>query len=252
MRRELIRLRENALLSRKALAHKLNITDRTVRRWETGDSTPEIDLRGDLAAIYGCTVAEVNAAIEGAVPNGYHSVTNDLGLLVGLEQSATAVRWWEPLIVPALLQTERYATAVEAAAAAPAGPDAIAHKVSFRLRRQQVLTRQPYPLRLWALLDASVLLRVTGGPEVMDEQVSHLREMNSRPNISIRVVPLDGRVHAAMGSSMLLTAPGGDVPYVAVSENVASVTYQGGASDVAAHLATWDHLWELADDLANL
>lgn len=245
-------MRENALLSRKALAHKVGVTERTVGRWELGTTAPDIDVRSELASIYGVSIAELNAAIAGAVPNGYHSVTNDLGLLVGLEQSATELRWWELAAVPALLQTEAYATAVESAATTPAGPDEIAHTVSFRLRRQQVLTRQPYPLRLSALLDASVLLRTTGDADVMAEQIDHLRAMNRRPNVSVRVVPLDGRIHAARGAFMLLTAPGGDVPYVVVSETISDVSYQGSATDVSTHLAAWDHLWELADDLENV
>lgn len=243
-----MRLRENALLSRKALAHKLGITDRTVRRWETGDSTPEIDVRGGLASIYGCSVSELNAAIDGAVPNGYHSVTNDLGLLVGLEQSATEVRWWELAAVPALLQTEAYATAVESAATRPAAATEVARRVAFRLQRQQVLVK-PYPLKLWALLDASIFLRTTGSPDIMAAQLDHLRTMGERPNVHIRTTPLDGRIHAARGAFMLLTAPGGDVPYVVVSETVSDVSYQGSTADVSAHLATWDHLWGLSDDL---
>lgn len=250
MRRELVRLRENALLSRKALAHKLGVTDRTVRRWETGASTPEIDVRADLADALKCSVAEVNAAIAGAMPNEYHVVAHDLGMLVGLEQSAVELRWWESVTTPALLQTEAYATAVESVGPFSVSPEEISRRVSLRLQRQQVLTKPYHPLKLWALLDASILLRMTGDSDVMAGQIAHLHAMNERPNIQIRTTPLDGRAHVVRGAFMLLTAPGGDVPYVVVSETVSDVTYQGSAPDVSAHLTVWDHLWSMSDELA--
>lgn len=85
-----------------------------------------------------------------------------------------------------------------------AGPEEIARRVSFRLQRQQVLTRQPYPLRLRALLDASVvLLRTTGDAAVMAEQVDHLR---AGPDAAVLVADLRG--HGSRGDGLRGPAAG--------------------------------------------
>lgn len=209
-----------------------------------------MDMRKRYADALQWPLSKFNAALaedDGlTVIDGYHSVTNDLGLLVGLEQGASELRTWQPVVVHSLLQTESYARSIERLW--PPGAtddDEVDRRVAFRLERQRVLTRQPFPLRLWALLDASVFMRTTGGPDVMAAQLAHLRALDELPNVDVRVAPLDEQVHvAARGSFVLLTAPGGAVPYVVVTETVSDVTYQGNAGDVRAHLEVWDHLWE--------
>ena len=252
MRTELTQWREALGLTPEQLALRMDVNVRTIYRLESGSTeSPRIGLRTKLAKALGRSLAEINGAIRGT-PNG-HTVTNDLGLLVSLEQSSSELRWWESVVVPALLQTEDYAIAVESVGPRPAAPEEAERRATFRLQRQRVLTRRPLPLQVWALLDRSIFLRTTGGPKAMANQLDHLRAMDELPNVRIRVTPLDGRVHpAARGSFMLLTAPGAEVPYVVVTETISDVNYQGNATDVSAHLATWDHLWELSDDLAKV
>lgn len=61
------------------------------------------------------------------------------------EAQAHALRWYEPLLVPGLLQTEDYARAVLRGAQADASDDQIEQQVAARLARQDILTRRHPP-----------------------------------------------------------------------------------------------------------
>ena len=84
-----------------------------------------------------------------------------------IEERATEIRWWEPLLVPGLLQTPEYARAVLASWRRDNGDD-IEAKVTARIERQAILDRDNPP-ELRALLDESVLYRCVGSAAVMAE-----------------------------------------------------------------------------------
>jgi Domain of unknown function (DUF5753) len=68
---------------------------------------------------------------------------------------ATVLRWYEPLVVPGLLQTEDYARAI--LSARPDGNLAdLEEQVAARMARQNILDRTGAP-QLWCILDKSVL-----------------------------------------------------------------------------------------------
>ncbi|HEV7760010.1 MAG TPA: helix-turn-helix transcriptional regulator [Acidimicrobiales bacterium] len=247
VRRRLIEMREERGLTREALAERLDCNVRSVTRWEAGQRTPQMAQRVALAEALDRPLADVLRALddhEDGRLNG-HRVSR-LGHLVGLEQGAGELWTFETTVVPGLLQTEAYATAVERVAPDRPAAAEVARRVSLRLRRQTALDS----LHLRALVDASVLLRVTGGSEVMARQVDHLRSMAARPNVEIRILPLDERAHAAgRGSFMVFTSPDDDLPFMVTIDTAAGVEYLGKPHEVAAHVELWRHLWRIADDL---
>jgi hypothetical protein len=85
----------------------------------------------------------------------------------------------------------------------PVPPSETKRRVEARLARQQVLTRDN-PLGLSAILDQSVLQRRFGNPDVMREQLNQLIEMSERDNISLRILPLNGRHPIGTGAFALL------------------------------------------------
>lgn len=254
MRRRLVERREEQGLSREALAHKMDANVKTVQRWEAGTRTPQMAQRVDLAAALDWSMAQLALALsddESGPLNG-HAVPSWLGHFASLEQGAAELRAFEPIVAPGLLQTEDYACVVEGVAPDQPGAAEVARRVAQRMRRQQVLNK-PDPLRLFALLDASVLQRTTGGPEVMEHQLTHLQQMANRPNVEIRVLPLDERAHpAGRGSFSLLTSPDSGLPFIATSEDLTGVTYHDHPATVATYLNLWDQLWSVSDELAKV
>ena len=252
MRKRLIDRREELGLSREALAHKLLVNVKTVQRWESGESTPQMAQRTGLADVLEWSMAQLWLALSetDSTPLNGHAVPSWLGHFASLEQGAVELRTFEPTVMPGLLQTEAYACVVVSVASDRPSPAEVARRVEQRLRRQQVLSK-PHPLKLCALLDASVLHRVTGGPATMAGQLEHLRIMAERPNIEVRILPLDERAHpAGHGSFSLLTSPDSGIPFCATSVDLTGVTYHDHTSTVAAYLGLWEQLWSVSDGLA--
>jgi Domain of unknown function (DUF5753) len=75
--------------------------------------------------------------------------------------------------------------------------------VEARIARQQVLTRDN-PLRLSVVLDQSILHRRFGDRSVMRSQIKRLLDLSERDNISLRILPLDGRHPIGTGVFVLL------------------------------------------------
>jgi transcriptional regulator with XRE-family HTH domain len=248
-RHSLRQRREQQGLTQEGAAFDLRVAVSTYRSWERGEKTPRVGYRPRLAKLLGVTLAEIDRYLDGTeapTPNG-HVVPRWLGHYASLEQGAAAIDTFEPIVVPGLLQTRGYATAVARASHVPGADDEVAQWVGARLARQQVLDRDPDPLRLRAVLDESVLRRVTGTPDVMAEQLGHLVEVSRRPNVSIRVLPFDGRIHcAAWGAFRLITAPGAPAPFMACAEDLGGVRYHETPHTVDAHVGLFDHLWAAA------
>ncbi|MFF0413564.1 Scr1 family TA system antitoxin-like transcriptional regulator [Kitasatospora sp. NPDC004745] len=109
---------------------------------------------------------------------------------VNYESRAEQIRVFEINVIPGILQTRAYATAVEVGYARQgnATQEKAEERVEFRLARQQVLDRDPPPV-LHAVLDESCLKRLIGGRDVMVEQLLHLERLADRSNIVIQVAP---------------------------------------------------------------
>jgi hypothetical protein len=108
------------------------------------------------------------------------------------EAKATEIRLFELGVVPGLVQTEEYATALVSAAV---GRGNITRKqaderFAFLLTRQSLLERSPAPI-VHAVLDESCLRRPIGGREAMARQLQHLEGLAERPNMIVQVAPYD-------------------------------------------------------------
>jgi len=136
---------------------------------------------------------------------------------LNVEQEATALRDWSPLLVWGLLQTERYAQAVFEAEPM-ISPEQIEERVAARIRRKSILTRSAPP-SIVALVDESVLHRAIGGPEVMCEQLAYLAEVATYPHVTIQVVPTSSTTAiCGLLGGFALGLMGG-APYAAYAES---------------------------------
>ncbi|MEV6801289.1 helix-turn-helix transcriptional regulator [Micromonospora rifamycinica] len=123
----------------------------------------------------------------------------------GIEQEATALRTFEPLCVPGLLQTQGYAHALLSGGGLFA-PDEIENQVTARLDRQAILHRDRPPL-ITAVIDEHALRRCVGGPEIMREQLLHLVKVGSAlARVRIQVVPMTAGAYVGLGGPFVLAS----------------------------------------------
>jgi transcriptional regulator with XRE-family HTH domain len=99
------------------------------------------------------------------------------------EAAASVLRYWAPLLLPGVLQTEAYARAVLSVERYT--PERLAELVAARMERQQVLGRA----YVTAVIDHHVLQRCIGSPAIMAEQCAHLITVAEGPDIALHVVP---------------------------------------------------------------
>lgn len=133
--------------------------------------------------------------------------------LIGLEAEAESVISWCIMLVPGLLQTEEYAREVFASyqKTMPIAPGLIEARVRVRLIRQEVLTARQPPLRLSVVLDESALLRRTGSPKVMHEQLRRLAAVSELPNVELRILPFSSGASPPPGPFEVFGFPAADV-----------------------------------------
>jgi transcriptional regulator with XRE-family HTH domain len=231
--------REKAGLSRAELARRICKSLSLVQAIELGQraATPEV-------------TADIEEALQtgGALKQLRDEMASGLGYQVFpawfqdwaiKEAEAATLRWYEPLLVPGLLQTEDYARAIFSTRFRVTA-DEIEELVAARMRRQEILAQQNPPA-LWIILDEWVLRRQVGGRHIMCEQVNRLVAAAREPYVVIEVIPASTGAHEGLAGAFA----------IADFEETSSVGYQEGAlrgqpvdepKDVATLDLTWDML----------
>lgn len=109
---------------------------------------------------------------------------------VGHEGRAAEIRLYEVGVLPGLLQTPEYTTALAESAVKRGAitPDQARERVDLVVERQARLIRTPPPLVL-VVLDESCIRRPIGDPAAMDEQLARLVEFAELPNTVLQIAP---------------------------------------------------------------
>jgi transcriptional regulator with XRE-family HTH domain len=161
---------------------------------------------------------------------------------VGLEAEASAISIYRAEIVPGLLQTERYATALHRAELMNATEEEIERHVEVRMERQALL-KQPDAPQLWVVLNEAVIRRVIGERAIMHEQLTKLVEVTSAPNITLQVLPFSAGAHTSMDSAFSIVSfdppTDGDVVYF---EHPTCSLYLEKPDEVARYRLVYEHL----------
>jgi transcriptional regulator with XRE-family HTH domain len=184
---ELRAMRKQAGMSRDELGARIGYSASTIGMIETQHrkATPDQAARLDVAFGLPGTFARIEERQRG-IP-----FSAGFRPFQPYEAEARSLKLFEHSLIPGLLQTEAYARTVSEAYP-DATPEEVDERVSGRLTRQDILTREdPPPPRLWVVLDQNVLCRNVGGPKVMHGQLVHLAEMARRPRVSVQVIPYD-------------------------------------------------------------
>jgi transcriptional regulator with XRE-family HTH domain len=170
------------------------------------------------------------------------------GNFVGLEAEASSMRAWEPIVLPGLLQTEAYMLALMRSGLSSDPPEHIDRRVALRLKRQGRLTAAA-PLTLSAIFDESVVRRVIGGSDVMNEQLRHLIDAAQLPNVTLQVLPFAAGEHAFLGgSAALLEFRESTHPDVVYLEGLAADLYEEQPSEVGRYADEFERLSAMALD----
>ena len=257
-RRELgILLRSRRLelgLTVEQVAERLLCSPSKVSRMETGQrGATQRDVR-DLCDMYGIASAGererlMTLAREGKQQAWWQSHELDyFATYVDLEQAATTLSSYQSTIIPGLLQTVEYARAMYAAGLpAEITPERADELIDVRLRRQQVLDREP-PLQLRAVFDEAVLRRVVGGPAVMGAQLHHLKEAANMPNVTLQVIPYGAGAHPAMDNMFTILEFAPVAPAVVYVEGLMGWLYIEREHEVTRYMQVFEHLRKLALD----
>ncbi|MBK0870056.1 MULTISPECIES: helix-turn-helix transcriptional regulator [unclassified Saccharopolyspora] len=225
---ELRTARDAAGFSVRTLATALDISHATLSRWETGDRSP----KPEMVAAY---LAKVDAPAElrselvelARNPDGPHWLSvgmpeqqRQLGALVDMESTATAMTTVAPNLVPGLLQTADYARAIMVAGNVTGSE--IATRVAVRVGRREAIVRKN-PVQMQAFIGEPVLMQTIGGAEVMADQLAKLLDFGQLPNVTIRVMPTRCEWHPGLEGPFLLMDFADQGPVVHLENRVSAL-----------------------------
>jgi transcriptional regulator with XRE-family HTH domain len=234
--------RARAGLTLDQLGALVYLSPSQLRKVEGGTRAPSSDLVSRCEAI-------PEMQCNGALRELYDSMVDYLKVGVfpgwfrgwpGKEAAATRLRSFQLVVLPGLVQTERYARALISARVGITA-DKIDEEVAARLERQAILEREIPPI-LWIILDEGVLRRPIGSKEVMREALEHLIELGRRPNIVVQVIPLDAGAYEGTNGAGFVIAEFEDSPDVAYQDTSVSgqIIEDQDAVEELAH--TWEAL----------
>jgi transcriptional regulator with XRE-family HTH domain len=214
---ELRGIRESKGKSGDTVAAALKWSPSKISRYErarTGLRPREVERLLDYYQITGERRALLLGLAEDAAQKGWweeyaDTLSEDYQQFIGLEHEAASISIWHVDVVPGLLQTEGYAKHIinSYSRVEPVTPGMVGRLVKVRMRRQQVLDREE--LQLTVVLDESVLKRRIGDDAVMHEQLQRLAREAARPNLTLRILPLDAQ-HSVFGESFVIFGFGDD------------------------------------------
>jgi transcriptional regulator with XRE-family HTH domain len=206
LRSTLKRERQVAGLTQDQVAEQMDWSLSKVIRIETGAVTVSTNDVKALLTLYGITdkaqVEEIVGLARVARQRPWWSAYRDhyhVGFLayLDLEAGASSLRFFQPALIPGLLQTPDYArAAIEGTAGEPMQPDQIDLEIEVRSHRQRHVFQRPKPPEIIAILDEAALRRVCGSREVMRGQLQHLTELSRQDLITIQVVPFTAGIPA--------------------------------------------------------
>jgi transcriptional regulator with XRE-family HTH domain len=259
---ELREIREDKGKSGDMVAAALKWSPSKVSRYErarTGLRPGEVERLLDYYGITGTRRALLLGLAEDAAQKGWweefaDSLSEDYQQFIGLEHEAACMAIWHVDVVTGLLQTEAYARHIISSYSQidPVPPGMIGRMVRVRMQRQQVLNREG--LQVSVVLDESVLRRRIGDELVMYDQLQRLVQETGRPNLTLRILPLDMQ-HTVFGESFVVfgfrDASDAMMRDVVITEQLRSSVTLEGERETYLHRIAFRSLWEASLDPAQ-
>jgi transcriptional regulator with XRE-family HTH domain len=169
--------------------------------------------------------------------------------VIGFEAEATTIRMLDARLIPGLLQTRQYATALMSSRR-DVSAATIERLVRLRMERQSVLHRADAP---WfhLLLDEAALRRRIGPPSVMRHQYSRLIDEAGTAALTLQVLPLTAEPHQAPGYSFTIFGFGDPAdPEVVFEERLEGTSFEESVETVGRYRVAFEHAASCALDPA--
>ncbi|MGV9679800.1 helix-turn-helix domain-containing protein [Nocardia sp. NPDC003482] len=133
--------------------------------------------------------------------------THDFDPRVVLDHAAIRLTAWATLLLPPILRTSDYSRAVAWTRSPHMPTDQVEESIHAAAKQQRALDDSNLAVEI--IISEAAIREEWGGPGVMAEQRRHLAEISHLPNVSLRVVPINGRsrIGALTGPFTLLEFP---------------------------------------------
>ncbi|MFJ2174821.1 helix-turn-helix domain-containing protein [Streptomyces sp. NPDC101062] len=193
---ELRKLRERAGLSSTAGAAIIGIQQARMSMIEAGRHGVSVERVHAMARGYACDDADLIdalAAMTGRRERNWWDEYRELLTAAAVEfaefeHAAVSMRVAVIVHMPGLLQTPDYARAVFKQSSPTLRAHEVEHRLSFRMKRQGVLFRDP-PMPYTAIVHEAALRLGFAGPDASREQLHHLVEMSELDNVTVLAIP---------------------------------------------------------------
>ncbi|MEU4147204.1 helix-turn-helix domain-containing protein [Streptomyces parvulus] len=242
--------RHAAKLDQPQAAEIIAASQARVSRLESGHVTARVIEVRLLLDAYGVTDPEVRTKLEELAKHSKNRgwwlehaehLRPDYVDHIALEDDASYIREWQPVMVPGLLQTPAYAEAVIAGGPHYLEPERIAQLVQVRVGRQAKIEEggASYTAILWEAVLAQPLVSV----ETHKEQLSAILEIGQRKNVTVQVLPFSAGVLAGYSSAFYSFSFDEEPTVEAVAmDNLRGTSVLEGAEDLAAYANAYDLL----------
>jgi len=224
---ELRRRREEADLRQRAAADQLDWSLSKLIRIETGAHSVSVsDLKAMLDAYKVTDAQQVGALVAAARGsrgqawwNNYRDIVSpQFARYLGHEGAANGFRIFHPFLVPGLLHTREYATALLGVFP---GVGKAQRLVNMRMERQQRVLSQA-GLNFTFIMGEEALYRWVGGPRVMRHQLEHLLNIGDNEHAAVKIIPFTvGAYPGLLGPFIMLALQEND-------ENIVFLESAGG------------------------
>lgn len=193
------RLRERADLTATQAAALVGATQSRVSNIEAGRYGVSADRVRTIARHYDCTdepLIDALTTLTGERRRGWWEEYRDILSprmldLTEVEHHATALRVAHIINIPGLLQTADHARALFGHTVPPLKPHEIEHRVSHRIKRQEILHREQPPPYTAIIHEAALRMRF-GDRVTVRGQLHHLNELSELDDVTITVIPFAG------------------------------------------------------------
>ena len=198
---ELRVLRAEAGLTAAQLAKQIGRSRADISRLENGHVVDQADVLKilDVVSVDGERWTKIMTIAREASETGWWESSKEMGdrqaMFANLEAGATAIRDYQQIFIPGLLQTPEYVRARTDPATleglSNGTPDGI---VAGRMMRQRMFRRPGGP-EYAAIVDELAVRRPAARPAVVKKSMYHMATLvNENPKITLRVLPVDAQI----------------------------------------------------------